>query len=297
MTTVRHSRRMTKNFHRLRSITGSALAWALCACSRTPVNPAPAPAPVPAPVVAPPAAPVTPPTVTAAPTRRIPQPGDSLIPFERPNGTLLRTGTVIYDLASTRGAIVSPLGIRTVTVTESALGGAPAWLIAESRTGTALATTDSLFLTRADLWPTRWVATVGRTQLAASISRDSLYGGMQTYQGRSSFTTALPPGALLTPGMVDRIVELLPLQAGYRAAASLVLLDMASPRAVPADLAVDGEERVTLPNGRQTDCWVVKLRAGSFEERLWVSKDGSRVVRTEQPIPGGRLTATLKSTS
>jgi hypothetical protein len=289
---------MTKNFHRQRSLIGTGIAFALCACSRAPVNPAPTPTPPPSvPVSAPPAAPVTPPAATPAPPRRLPQPGDSAITFERPNGTLLRTGTLVYELASTRGAIVSPLGIRTVTVTESALGGAPSWLIAESRTGTALATTDSLFLTRADLWPTRWVATVGRAQLAASISRDSLYGGMQTYQGRSSFTVALPPGALLTPGMVERIVELLPLQDGYRAAASLVLLDMASPRMVPADLAVDGDERLTLPSGQQTDCWVVKLRAGSFEERLWVSKDASRVVRTEQPIPGGRLTATLRSSS
>jgi hypothetical protein len=49
-----------------------------------------------------------------------------------------------------------------------------------------------------------------------------------------------------------------------------------------------------LPSGQQLDCWVVKLRAGTLQERLWVSKEGSRVVRTEQPIPGGLLTATLK---
>jgi hypothetical protein len=284
--------------HLERSLTAAlaAITLTLGACARTPVGaPAPVPAPTPAPAqpVTPAPAPVTGP-VTPAPVQRTPQPGDSLVPFERPNGALLRTGALVYDLASTRGDTVSPLGIRTVNVTESSLGGAPSWLIAESRTGTALATSDSLFLARADLAPTRWVATVGKAQLAASISRDSLFGGMQTYQGRSSFTTALPPGALLTPGMVERVVELLPLQVGYRAAASLVLLELGSPRTVPATFTVDREERLTLPSGQQIDCWVVTLRAGPLEERLWVSKEGSRVVKTEQTIPGGVLTGVLR---
>jgi hypothetical protein len=273
-----------------------SLALVVIGCARTPVaGPAPIPVPTaePTPPVTPLPNPVTAP-VTPPPTQRVPPPGDSLIPFERPNGALLRTGALVYDLSSTRGDVVTPLGIRTVNVTESSLGGAPSWLIAESRTGTALETSDSLFVSRADLAPNRWVATVGKAQLAASISRDSLFGGMQTYQGRSSFTTALPPGALLTPGMVERIVELLPLQLGYRAAASLVLLELGTPRTVPATFAVERDERLTTPSGQQTDCWVVTLRAGPLEERLWVSKEGSRVVRTEQAIPGGVLSASLK---
>jgi hypothetical protein len=281
-----------------RSLTVGLASFALTmsACARTPVAaPAPGPAPTVEPVspVTPTPAPVTAPVIPA-PIQRPPQPGDSLIPFERPNGALLRTGALVYELTSTRGDVVAPLGVRTVNVTESSLGGAPSWLIAESRTGTALETSDSLFVTRADLAPTRWVATVGKAQLAASISRDSLFGGMQTYQGRSSFTTALPAGALLTPGMVERIVELLPLQIGYRSAASLVLLELGTPRTVAATFAVDREERLTMPSGQQLDCWVVTLRAGPLEERLWVSKEGSRVVKTEQAIPGGVLTATLK---
>jgi hypothetical protein len=34
---------------------------------------------------------------------------------------------------------------------------------------------------------------------------------------------------------------------------------------------------------------VVVLRAGAIEERLWVSKESPRVVRTEQPAAGGVL--------
>ncbi len=220
-------------------------------------------------------------------------PVESLPPFPRPNGMLLRPGTLVYQLSSRRDSVVTPLGIRTVTATETAFAGSPSWLIAESRTGTAVTTTDSLFLTRADLWPERWVATNGRAQLAASFGRDSMYVAMQSYQGRSSLVTPLPRGALLTPGMVERIVELLPLESGFRTGATLVLFEMGGPRVIPAELLVEREERVELPD-RTVDAWVVVLRGGDLVERLWVSRDDARVVKTEQETSAGVLTALAK---
>jgi hypothetical protein len=220
-------------------------------------------------------------------------PVESLPPFERPNGMLLRPATLVYQLASRRDSLVTPLGQRTVVVGETTFAGSPSWLIAESRTGTAVTTTDSLFLARADLSPARWLATNGGAQLASSFSRDSMFVAMQSYQGRASFVTALPAGALLTPGMVDRIVELLPLAPGFRAGATIVLFEMGTPRVIPAELRVDREEPVTLGD-RTVDCWVVTLRAGALEERLWVSKEAPRVVRTEQATGAGVLTAVLQ---
>jgi hypothetical protein len=218
---------------------------------------------------------------------------ESLPPFERPNGLLLRSGTFVYQLSGRRDTLVTPLGLRTVVVSETTFAGSPSWLIAESRTGTAVPTTDSLYVARADLSPARWLATNGKTQLASSFSHDSMFAAMQSYQGRASFVTALPPGALLTPGMVDRIVELLPLAIGFRAGATLVLFEMGTPRAIPAELRVDQDEQLTLGD-RPVDCWVVVLRAGALEERLWVSKDGARVVKTEQATGAGVLTAVLQ---
>ena len=218
---------------------------------------------------------------------------ESLPPFERPNGLLLRPGTLVYRLSSRRDTLVTPLGQRTVVVVETTFAGAPSWLIAESRTGTPVVTTDSLFLARADLSPTRWVATNGSAQLASSFSRDSMFVAMQSYQGRSSVVTPLPAGALLTAGMVERIVELLPLSVGFRAGATILLFEMGTPRAIPAELRVDGGEPVTLAD-RTVDCWVVTLRAGSLQERLWVSKEAPRVVKTEQTTGLGVLTATLQ---
>ena len=220
-------------------------------------------------------------------------PVESLPPFERPNGMLLRAGTLVYQLSSRRDTLVTPMGQRTVVVTETTFAGAPSWLIAESRTGTAVTTTDSLYLARSDLSPGRWLATNGKAQLAASFSRDSMFVAMQSYQGRSSVVTPLPVGALLSAGMVERIVELLPLEVGFRTGATVVLFEMGTPRAIPAELRVDQEEALVLP-GRTVDCWVVILRAGTLEERLWVTKAEPRVVKTEQSTGSGLLTAMIQ---
>ncbi|MFL5607795.1 MAG: hypothetical protein ACJ8AD_15195 [Gemmatimonadaceae bacterium] len=219
---------------------------------------------------------------------------DSIPVFERPNGALLRPATLVYSLSSRRDTLTTPLGTRTVSMVETVVDGTPTWLVAESRTGTAVETRDSLYLTRADLAPERWVAAIGRSQLAASFTRDTMFAAMQTYQGRSQVTTGVPAGVLLTPAMVDRVVELLPLQTGFRTGASLLLLEMGAPRTMPAELTVEREESCALPD-RPGDCWVVLLRSGAIEERLWVTKLASRVVKTEQATGAGLLTGVLTS--
>ncbi len=217
----------------------------------------------------------------------------SFATFERPNGALLRPGTLTYRLTLVRtGQPARPLGERAVSVVASTTAGAPTWLLLETRSGSAVPTTDSLVLTRSDLSPVRWWASIGSARLSASSTRDTIYGASITYQGRSSFAVALPPGALLTAGMVERVIEMLPLRMGYRAGASLLLVELGSPRAVPAELAVDREERIDVL-GRAEECWVVTLRAGALEERLWVTKEGARVVRTEQAVTGGTLIGEL----
>jgi hypothetical protein len=218
---------------------------------------------------------------------------DGIAYFARPNGSLLRPDTRVYQLTLKRDTTTIPLGIRTVTVTESMLGGVVGWLLAESRTGTPVATADSLFLLRADLTPQRWAATIGRAQLAVSFTPDSMFAALQDYRGRSSFSAAVPPGALITPGMIERVVEMLPLAAGYRSAATVVQVESGTPRAVPASIAVVGTENVLLSD-RTVDCWVVALRAQTTETRLWVSRDAARVVKSEQLTSGGVLTGVLQ---
>lgn len=254
-------------------LTRSLCALALLANAAAAQEPVPASPPSPAPV---------PVVVDTTP-----------LPFQRPNGALVRPGTITYDLSSSRAGLATPLGVRTVQVQESVVAGMPGWLLTESRSGAAIATTDSLFLTRAELMPVRWSATSGRAVLGASFAHDTAFGALQSYQGRSSFTLPQAGGAFVTPAMVERIVELLPLRPGYHALATLVVVEIGAPRVQPADLVVEREE--SLPQGDHAlECWVVTLTSGKVTERLWVTKESPRVVKSEQMFGDAVLTAVVR---
>jgi len=225
---------------------------------------------------------------SSTPVGVVAPPADSVGPFERPDGALLHPGTTAFRLTLQRDGRITPLGTRTVDVSESQLGGATVWVIAERREGTVVPTSDSLWLTRTELAPERWVASIDKTKMAASFSKDSMFGAIQSYEGRASFSSSVAPLAFITPGMTERIIELLPLRVGYHALASILLLDAGTPRTVPAELIVEREERAHV-GAHDVDAWVVLLRAGSIEERLWVSKSDRRVVRTEQRSAAGVL--------
>ncbi|MEO7456654.1 MAG: hypothetical protein ABIY52_10360 [Gemmatimonadaceae bacterium] len=219
---------------------------------------------------------------------------DSVPAFQRPNGALLRPGVSAYvlTLAKPTGEVV-PLGTQVVSVSEATLGGTPAWLIAESRTGTMITTSDSVWLNRADLAPERWSATNGTAMLGASFTRDSAFGALQGYQGRASFAVPVPANVLLSAGMVQRLLELMPLREGYRSTAMLFTVEGLAPSLVAADISVEGAERVNV-GGRATDAWRVTVRAGPMERRYWIARDGARLLRTEQALPDGILSAMLQ---
>ncbi|MBA3339446.1 MAG: hypothetical protein H0T54_06845, partial [Geodermatophilaceae bacterium] len=196
-----------------------------------------------------------------------PAPRDSLTsgprtpPFEAVNGTLLRTDARRYTLSLVRAAGAVSLGVRTVTVVEGNAGGRPVWTLMEAREGTVVATYDTLQLARADLSPVRWSAVNGRALLGVSFSRDSMYGATLSYQGRSSFTAAVPPGVLVTPAMLERVVELLPLRDGYRTGATLLLVETGTMVPLAADIVVDGRDEIERDGGRDA-CWRVAIRSG-----------------------------------
>jgi hypothetical protein len=218
---------------------------------------------------------------------------DSAGYFARPNGMLMHPDTATYTLELRRDTVLVPLGARTVVVSASTMGGVPDWLVAESRTGTAIATYDSLHLRRVDLAPVRWTARNGVSQLAVSFTADSMFAALQDYQGRGSFAAGIPPGALITPAMVDRLLALVPLGVGYRSGASLVNIEERGPQAVPATISVEGEEQVML-GAQQVDCWLVVLRTPTTEKRYWVQKSPQREVKTERQAANGTLTEVLQ---
>jgi hypothetical protein len=132
----------------------------------------------------------------------------------------------------------------------------------------------------------------GRAQLGVSFTRDSAFGALQNYQGRSSFALGVPANVLLSTGMVQRVLELLPLAEGYHAGASLFVVEGLIPKLVPAEIVVERSEGVPV-GGRTEEAWRVVLRWGETERRLWIARNGARVVRTEQAVPEGILAGVL----
>ena len=83
---------------------------------------------------------------------------------------------------------------------------------------------------------------------------------------------------------VDAVLASLPLANGWRDSASVLVVDAGGAATAPATLAVEGEERVTVPAG-DFDCWIVSLETERGSERVWVTKQGQIVVRAEQVLP------------
>jgi hypothetical protein len=96
---------------------------------------------------------------------------------------------------------------------------------------------------------------------------------------------------------VDEVLTALPLTSAWRDSASLLVIDAGGATVTPASLAVEGEEHVSVPAG-EFDCWIVSVEAERATERLWVTKQGQIVVRTEQLLPdlGATLVRVLAQT-
>jgi hypothetical protein len=119
-----------------------------------------------------------------------------------------------------------------------------------------------------------------------------VFGVVQNYQGRSSFVLGIPGNLLLSGSHAERLLEMLPLAEGYRVAAMMLVIGGAQPVLAPAELVVEREEDVDV-NGRSVRAWRVALRSGAIEARYWVSRDSTRIVRTEQALPSGLMVGTL----
>ena len=119
--------------------------------------------------------------------------------------------------------------------------------------------------------------------------------GWSRAQLSGAFTLALLVSGLAAPfagRWIDRRGARALMTFGSCLGASLLLVDTGTPRALPAELTVEREERVLTALG-EADCWVVLLRAGAMEERLWVEKSRRAVVRTEQATAVGKVVADL----
>ena len=86
---------------------------------------------------------------------------DSVYPFQPPIGAPMRTAAPPrYRLSLLRDAGPRRSACARSRCRRRSSAACATWLIAERRTGSAVPTTDSLWLTRAELTPVRWVGTI-----------------------------------------------------------------------------------------------------------------------------------------
>lgn len=200
------------------------------------------------------------------------------------DSTRLQPGHYVYRSVLVRDTTTTPIGDQQFVVSQMDYAGTPAWMLARQGQQGVVATTDSLVVRRRDLQPLHWSTTLGAARLAAEFTRDTVFGAMTSPLGKQTLILANRPDLLVNTMAVDAMLGALPLAAGWRDSAMVLVVDAGGSAVAPATIAVDGEEHVAVPAG-EYDCWVVSVETERGSERLWVGKQGQLVVRAEQVLP------------
>lgn len=200
------------------------------------------------------------------------------------DGSRLRAMVLTYRSLLTRDSVASFVGEVQIKISETQYAGAPAWLLTQNGTRGTGAASDSLVVTRADLRPLHWIASLGPARLAAEFRADTVFGAMSSPLGRQNIVLGNRADLLVNSAAVDALLATVSLDGGWRDSARVLVVDAGGSTTAAATMAVDGEEHVSVPAG-EFDCWIVSLETERGSERLWVSKQDPTVVRSEQILP------------
>jgi len=214
------------------------------------------------------------------------------------DATKIQPAQFAYRLTLTRDTVVNPIGDQTVAISSLEYAGTPAWLLARVGTEGVAAVSDTLVVRRDDLRPLHWVASHGVARVAAEFTADSIYGASSSPLGRLNVVLPNRPDLLVNSAALDAVMASLPLAAAWRDSAEMILVDGGGAALTPVSLSIEGEERITVPAG-DFDCWIVSLETERASARLWVTKVGQVVARSEQILPeldGALLTRVLVQT-
>jgi hypothetical protein len=207
----------------------------------------------------------------------------------------LRPGTFVYETSLERDASTTPLGTRTVSVSQSPIAGSPAWLLLETRTGTAIPAADSLYADPSTIRPIHWSSTIGQAKLAAEFQGDTVYAGASAPQGRRTVIAAVPPRTIVSSAMLETVLRLLPLQLAWEDSMTTLSLSLSGLALYPTRIAVIGEDHVHVGAG-DFDCWVVSVHTDASRGLFWVTKTDPIVVRSTLDVPalgGAQLVSAL----
>jgi hypothetical protein len=180
-------------------------------------------------------------------------------------------------------------------VVESRFGDAPAWLLVSHRETPQAEVLDSITFGKRDLAPLHRALKAGGSTMVNFFRADSVIGTIVTPGGGASIALANSAGLLASTDMFAVLLGVLPLRAGWTG--RFAVINARGSGVATTELAVTGEERVTVPAG-SFDSWVVRVRDGNAEQTWWVSRDAGRIVqaRSSSPrAPGTSVTMRLRS--
>jgi hypothetical protein len=211
------------------------------------------------------------------------------------DGSRLRPGSLVYTARLRRGDTTMTIGERTVSVVPTSYGAIDAWLLLETTTGPPqYALSDSVVVERGTLRLMHWGSYVDFTRGVAEFRSDSMFGGVTSPASRRTIIAPMPGNTLFSASVTEAALSIYPLIPDLRDSVTVAVNDPARTLTIRAELAVLGEERVTVAAGT-FDCWLVALTTDAGGPTYWVAKTDGTVVRSSQIVPesGGMLTYEL----
>ena len=200
----------------------------------------------------------------------------------------IRAGTATYTARGEVQGQTQDLGTREITVSDTVVAGAHAWLVVNRMRVGGVPAVDSVLMRADDLSPISRHADLRVARLALEVRDGVLSGEMQAPRG--TLPLSLRPGerSFLNYHALRSALREWPLAAGWRGTAGVLEL-RGRTEFTPVTLEVTGEERIRVPAG-EFDCWIVSVAGAAIDERWWVSKAGHRVVRTREVMgPSGAV--------
>jgi hypothetical protein len=177
------------------------------------------------------------------------------------------------------------LGWRSLELTPTTFGGAPAWLLVDSREIGKMTLAESLYVAKATLSPLHRAVHTADQDIITHYTADSI---VTTFTGEGGAArVALPGEANLIGNLywIEPLFASLPLATGWTGSATTLFVGPKDHARVEMQLAVTGEEKIEIPDGF-FDCWIVTLNIGNTAEQFWVRKADRLVLKESTPVAG-----------
>ena len=142
---------------------------------------------------------------------------------------------------------------------------------------------ESLYVRRADLAPLLRAVHTADGESVTHFTRDSVSTSFSGSEGNRAVSMANVPGLIPTTYLLEALAQSAPVGAGWSASAQLAAVGRSQGSVIPVELRTVGEERILVPDG-EFDCWLLSLKLGASEQRLWVRKSDHVILKQMTPV-------------